>query len=398
MVKRLVLADTETGAFDGEVEQHLKDTIAPAAGERLVYWDDFSRPNGTLGVAPTGQTYEVTGAGTGRIVGGDFVATEPGTTYAGIPINGVARVGVKFRLLTTGGATASVAIAFGNGPNVAGLISDSGHFIVVRDKAAFQTRIGNTLGQYRDVFLDTPLANNSIHTWEIIRAEDGTLTYLLDGKVLDTYQADGIDAQIGNATYLFIEPTRSTVAGGDETQILEAWAFEPAEPDYQPPQRTRSGIGRLWSRITSDSPVLAGLDLIARKGTAMAVRIGRGISGNVPAIVFNEAVDIYGSGTSVRTGGSVYASAGTSNQVIIGGVSGGGGFAIGSSSDVLLRRVFANVLALGADDGFRTGTFTTAGRPSAPAFGAGTMIYDTDLKKPLWSDGTVWRDAAGTAV
>jgi hypothetical protein len=28
MVKRLVLADTETGAFDGEVEQHLKDTFA----------------------------------------------------------------------------------------------------------------------------------------------------------------------------------------------------------------------------------------------------------------------------------------------------------------------------------------------------------------------------------
>ncbi|OBF44809.1 hypothetical protein A5719_05380 [Mycolicibacterium peregrinum] len=37
-------------------------------------------------------------------------------------------------------------------------------------------------------------------------------------------------------------------------------------------------------------------------------------------------------------------------------------------------------------------------RPSAGASGPGARIYDTALKKPLWSDGTVWRDAAGTEV
>lgn len=41
---------------------------------------------------------------------------------------------------------------------------------------------------------------------------------------------------------------------------------------------------------------------------------------------------------------------------------------------------------------------TTGGRPSASASGAGTQVYDTTLSKPIWSDGTVWRDAAGTAV
>jgi len=30
--------------------------------------------------------------------------------------------------------------------------------------------------------------------------------------------------------------------------------------------------------------------------------------------------------------------------------------------------------------------------------GDGAMIYDTTLNKPIWSDGAVWRDAAGTAV
>lgn len=42
--------------------------------------------------------------------------------------------------------------------------------------------------------------------------------------------------------------------------------------------------------------------------------------------------------------------------------------------------------------------YTTAARPSAATAGDGMMIYDTTINKPLWSDGTVWRDSAGTAV
>lgn len=42
--------------------------------------------------------------------------------------------------------------------------------------------------------------------------------------------------------------------------------------------------------------------------------------------------------------------------------------------------------------------YATGGRPSAVSAGAGAFIYDTGLTKPLWSDGAVWRDAAGTAV
>lgn len=41
---------------------------------------------------------------------------------------------------------------------------------------------------------------------------------------------------------------------------------------------------------------------------------------------------------------------------------------------------------------------TTAGRPPAAAAGAGAQMYDTTLNKPIWSDGTNWRDAAGTVV
>lgn len=45
-----------------------------------------------------------------------------------------------------------------------------------------------------------------------------------------------------------------------------------------------------------------------------------------------------------------------------------------------------------------TRSVTTANRPSATAAGKAGMIYDETLSKPLWSDGTVWRDAMGTAV
>jgi len=41
---------------------------------------------------------------------------------------------------------------------------------------------------------------------------------------------------------------------------------------------------------------------------------------------------------------------------------------------------------------------STAGRPTAASVGRPSQVYDTTLNKPIWSDGTNWRDAAGTIV
>lgn len=43
-------------------------------------------------------------------------------------------------------------------------------------------------------------------------------------------------------------------------------------------------------------------------------------------------------------------------------------------------------------------SYTTAGRPIASVVGAAVMIYDTTLGKPIFSNGTTWRDASGAAV
>jgi len=68
------------------------------------------------------------------------------------------------------------------------------------------------------------------------------------------------------------------------------------------------------------------------------------------------------------------------------------------ATDTSLFRNTANVLEIGADDCFRVGRNTTANRPNAVTVTIGSTFYDTTLRKPIWSDGAVWRDAIGTAV
>lgn len=43
-----------------------------------------------------------------------------------------------------------------------------------------------------------------------------------------------------------------------------------------------------------------------------------------------------------------------------------------------------------------TGTGATSARPTG--LPAGSMWYDTTLHKPIWYDGSAWRDASGTIV
>lgn len=47
---------------------------------------------------------------------------------------------------------------------------------------------------------------------------------------------------------------------------------------------------------------------------------------------------------------------------------------------------------------FKTGLSATGSRPNAATVGNGAQYYDLTLHKPIWSDGTNWRDAAGSVV
>lgn len=75
---------------------------------------------------------------------------------------------------------------------------------------------------------------------------------------------------------------------------------------------------------------------------------------------------------------------------------------LGNDLTQFVQRAAPGVISsegLGAGKGaFRAGSWTTATRPTAAAAGAGAQGYDTTLGIPIWSDGTVWRNAAGTIV
>lgn len=78
---------------------------------------------------------------------------------------------------------------------------------------------------------------------------------------------------------------------------------------------------------------------------------------------------------------------------------------VGSGGGRIINAAFTTNLLTWDDAGnftfagqVKVGTTTTAARPSAATAGAGASMYDTTLSRPIWSDGTAWRDAAGTVV
>lgn len=74
-----------------------------------------------------------------------------------------------------------------------------------------------------------------------------------------------------------------------------------------------------------------------------------------------------------------------------------GAYTVNASATGIVR-VGLNGVITGPALTVRTGRNVTGSRPAAGTVGNGAMFYDTTLSKPIWSDGTVWRDAAGTAV
>lgn len=55
-------------------------------------------------------------------------------------------------------------------------------------------------------------------------------------------------------------------------------------------------------------------------------------------------------------------------------------------------------ITMAADKSMRLASTRTESRPSAKDAGKGATVYDETLSKPIWSDGTDWRDALGMVV
>lgn len=55
-------------------------------------------------------------------------------------------------------------------------------------------------------------------------------------------------------------------------------------------------------------------------------------------------------------------------------------------------------IAFTGQNTYQVAAFATGSRPLATAVANGTMIYDDTLDKPIWSNGSVWKDASGATV
>lgn len=72
--------------------------------------------------------------------------------------------------------------------------------------------------------------------------------------------------------------------------------------------------------------------------------------------------------------------------------------AIATSTTSILNLTTPSDISLRVLGSIASGSGTSFVRPSASTVGAGAMWYDTTLGKPIWSNGSAWKDAAGTTV
>lgn len=179
--------------------------------------------------------------------------------------------------------------------------------------------------------------------------------------------------------------------GANVGSDFEVRRFSDAGVTTGAPIRITRSNGRIVVGDTDGSQT--GLDINRNSGGVVL-----GISSNFAGATGATGIQYSGLEATSRALTTKIAADGNSRLVIFadGRMEWGDGVA---ARDVFMYRSIANGLpVLKTDHAFKTGLSLTAGRPSPTTSGPGAQWYDSTLSKPIWSDGTVWRDAAGTAV
>lgn len=149
-----------------------------------------------------------------------------------------------------------------------------------------------------------------------------------------------------------------------------------------------TGVLRSWRFEHGGTPVLH-IDTSSRFIVAGALHIG-----NADTKIERLAAGVLQT-AQFRGTDDIRARAGAASQVVIGSVGGSPGVYFGTA---FTDSIFVSNATLNSSGPIRPKQYATGSRPTATSAGAGAVAYDTTLSKPIWSDGTVWRDSAGTAV
>ncbi|WP_028637707.1 collagen-like protein [Nocardioides sp. URHA0032] len=246
-----------------------------------------------------------------------------------------------------------------------------------------------TVSDTGSVYIGPPgLAAGSIGTALSTYATD-----LTTNIILNSFQASGIAPAAGNVQAVQFNATDIGTNNVSSLTGLNGLA-------------NKSGSGTIGT--------LTAIQASARTGGTVAVTTLSGILSQVRVngtATVGTLVDFNSTASTVAAGSAITAAYGVKVAAKkVTGVTTGYGIASDGASDLnyVMGKlgvgknaptepldVVGNIKATGV---VRTGAFTTALRPSASTSGVGACIYDTTLSKPIYSDGTVWRDAMGTAV
>ena len=144
-----------------------------------------------------------------------------------------------------------------------------------------------------------------------------------------------------------------------------------------------SGVGGTYSRIYNTVGDRGELNIESTSGLSMHALEGVFILGGEDYTVPNGelVLDPAGGEAALRYNDPI-----VSKDAVVSLYS--GGVAITATTGIYLN----------ATKFVRVPSCTTANRPTAAAAGVGGHVLDTTLGKPIWSNGTNWRDATGTVV
>ena len=254
--------------------------------------------------------------------------------------------------------------------------------------------------------------------WVATEAATGALRVLADGdwRALPLENLDGLGVNAAfDATNRLAVAAAATLlthdGGGHRLKINKATAADTASLLFQSGYSGRAEIGLAGSdalsfKVSDDGSTWTGaLHLrgdnghigmgtadpkyplhIHRPGTLGAsILLSNGISGSGPTDGFWFGYSNAAYFWNYEATATQFATANTARMTI----TAAGRVGIGTTTPSCALQVSGPV---------RPGAYASASRPDAAAQGAGAMIYDTGLTQPLWSDGSVWRDATGTAV
>jgi len=224
-------------------------------------------------------------------------------------------------------------------------------------------------------------------------------------RLRDTDIADAGDGIISNC-FIYAGPTHLTPTAGIQWE-------------------SGGGIKVLGTKINrrgTTAKFTVGINFQVADGisTSVAVVTGNSIENTAYGVLVQQSAGGTGifskiniSDNEIMTGSNYGIAVGPANTGMISGVviagnvgNGGGGLISISKADKIDIGINTTVtgtpLVVGASvtnlflaPGY---SFTTAARPAATAMRAGSTYYDTTLSKQAWSDGTNWKDAAGTNI